>query len=133
MFQSIPMLAPAHGFSARWQERRAAQLSKHHQRQSWIFLAVTGSSAAVLLAVLGLSTLSLVIQPEQILIYSLYRLIELLINLETVGDLLSTMLTALGSGVPFIVWIGLSGLASMFSVIWYVLFRQLMTQRRLIQ
>ena len=128
LFQTVPMLTPAPGFTARWQERRAVQLSKRHQRQSWIFLAVTGSSAAALLVILGLSVLSLVIQPDQLLIYSIYRL-----TIETIGNFLSTTLRALGSGMPFLVWIGLSGLASMFSVIWFVLYRQLITQRRLVQ
>jgi hypothetical protein len=133
LFQSVHRLAPAPGFTARWQERRAAQLSRHHQRQSWIFLIGMGTIAAALLAALGLSALSLVIQPEQLLIYSVYRLSTLLINVVTVGDFLSTTVRSLGSSVPFVVWIGLSGLASMLSVIWFVLFRQLITQRRVVQ
>lgn len=133
LFQSAPRLAPAPGFTVRWQERRAVQLTKRRQQQSWIFLAVTTTSAAVLLAALGLSILSLVKQPEQLLIYFAYRLTTLLINVETVGDLLSTTVRSLGGSLPIAVWIGLSGLASMLSVIWFVLFRQLITQRRIVQ
>ena len=83
--------------------------------------------------VLGLSFLSLVDQPEQLLIYSVYRLTTLMINLVTLGDLLSTTLRSLAGSVPFVVWIGLSGLASLLSVLWFVLFRQLVTQRRIVQ
>jgi len=133
LFQSTPRLAPLPGFTARWQERRAVQLSNRRQRQSWFFFIVTGSIAAALSMVLGLSVLSLVDQPEQLLIYSVYRLTTLMINLVTLGDLLSTTLRSLAGSVPFVVWIGLSGLASLLSVLWFVLFRQLVTQRRIVQ
>jgi hypothetical protein len=133
LFQSVHRLSPAPGFSARWQERRAVQLGKRRQRQSWLFLIGMGTIAAALLAVLGWSALSLVVQPEQLILYSVYRLTALYINVETAGDFLSMTVRSLGSSVPFMVWIGLSGLASMLSVIWFVLFRQLIAQRRLVQ
>jgi hypothetical protein len=131
--QAEPNPAPAPGFTLRWQHRLAEQRRKRHQQQSWIFLGITGGIALALLATLAISTLTLVKEPDQILIYWVYRLTTLLISASSVKETLASLVTSITSAVPFAIWIGISGLGTMLSVIWFVLIKQLSTQRRIVQ
>jgi O-antigen/teichoic acid export membrane protein len=117
----------------RWQERQAAQRRKNHQRQSWILFVITGGIAAGLFVALGISILSVLKEPDQLLIFSVYRLVSFLIQVEAAGGFLTQMMKSLASAIPLAVWIGLIGLASMVSVLWFVLFKRLITERRVVQ
>jgi len=133
LFHTVPEIAPAPGFTMRWQTRLAEQRRKHQQRQSWFFLAATSGIALALLAALGLGVTGLVIEPEQVLIFVVYRLTMLLITVQAAEQFMSSALSSIAGAVPFAVLIGLSGLATMLSVLWFVLVKQLITQRRIIQ
>ena len=133
LVREAPILAPAPGFTVRWQERQAAQRRKNHQRQSWILFVITGGIAAGLFVALGISILSVVKEPDQLLIFSVYRLVSFLIQVEAAGGFLTQMMKSLASAIPLAVWIGLIGLASMVSVLWFVLFKRLITERRVVQ
>lgn len=133
LIHTVPEMAPAPGFTVRWQARLAEQGRKHQQRQSWFFLAATSGIAMALLAALCVGVSGLVIQPEQLLVYAVYRLTTLLIDAEATGQFLSSMMKSMMGAVPIAVLIGLSGLAAMLSVLWFVLFKQLITQRRIVQ
>jgi hypothetical protein len=133
LIQEAPVLVPAPGFTLRWQERQALQRRKNQQRQSWILFVITGGIAAALLAALGISILSVIKEPDQLLIFSVYRLVTLLIDVEAAGGFLSLLIKSLVSAVPLATWMGLIGLASMISVLWFVLFKRLIMQRRVVQ
>jgi hypothetical protein len=130
LIRESPILAPAPGFTTRWHERYAEQHRKQQRRQSWILFMITGGIAAALLAALGISVLSLARDPDLLMTYVVYRLIKLIIQIETAGEFLSSIMKSLESAVPIAAWIGLIGLASMISVLWFILFKQLITQRR---
>ncbi len=95
LIQEAPVTAPALGFTVRWQERQAIQRRRNHQRQSWILFVITGGIAAALLVALGISILSVVKEPDQLLIFSVYRLFLLLMDVEAAGGFLSMVMKSL--------------------------------------
>jgi hypothetical protein len=133
LMRTVPEMAPVPGFSVRWQKRLAEQRRKQQQRQSWIFLAISGGIAFTLMAAIGVGILSIFSQPEQFLIYVVYRLTTFFIAAEATREFLSSLTKPLAGAMPFAIWIGLSGLAAMLSAMWFVLFKRLTTQRRVVQ
>lgn len=133
LLQEAPVEAPAPGFTLRWQGRQTERRQKTQRRQSWILFLVTGGVAAGLLTVLGYSAIKLLEQPDQILIFMVYRLMTLIFAVESAGDFISVVMKSLLGAVPLAAWIGLVGLSAMLSVLWFVLFKQLITHRRIIQ
>lgn len=133
LLQEAPVDVPAPGFTQRWQARQAEQRRKAQRRQSWILFLINGAIAAGLLAILGYSALNLLEQPDQILIIMVYRLMTLTFQVASVGDFISAVMNSLLGAVPLAAWIGLVGLSAMLSVLWFVVFKQLITHRRILQ
>lgn len=133
LMREAPVVAPAPGFTIRWQARQAEQRQRIQTRQSWIWFGITGGVSAGLLAGISYSILSILAQPDQILIFMAYRLMTMLIAIESAGDFITVVMKSLFGAVPLAVLIGLIGLSAMLSVLWFVVFKQLITQRRFIQ
>ncbi len=133
LIHAVPEIAPAPGFTLRGQARLAEQRRTRQQKQTWAFLAGTSAIALGLLMVLGFSLLSLVEQPEQLMIYAVYRLATFMMDAMTAGEFLTATMRSLSGAIPFAVVVVVSGLASMLSVLWFVLVKQLIARRRVVQ
>ncbi len=130
LFQSSISVAPAPGFAARWQARLVEERRKHQQRQIWIALAVTCSSAAILFWILFYQLLTLLSNPDELLFLIVYRLSSIFAYAEATDDIFRSFLAPFFNTMPLPAWIGLIGLISLFSVLWFVTFKQLTSSRR---
>ncbi|MGE5221874.1 MAG: hypothetical protein ACM3PY_05530 [Omnitrophica WOR_2 bacterium] len=131
LFKSTISIAPAPGFGTRWQARLAEERRKRQQRQVWTVLALTCGSATILFWVLFYQLFSLLRTPDELLYLVVYRLSAIFIYAETTEDILRSFLAPFISAIPLPAWIGLIGLISLLSVLWFVAFQQLTSTRRI--
>ncbi len=132
LIREAGMLAPAAGFSARWQSRLAVQRARQQRRQSWLFFLGIAVVAIITLAALGLAVVAMWQSPAQLFFGLLYRLALLVEVLGTVGFYMGDVVHAL-PGIPFLGLFFFAGFATLFSVLWLVAFQQLTGLRRLVQ
>lgn len=131
LFKTTPLAAPQPGFTARWQERLAEQRRRAYRRQSLSVLGFTAGVALTLLVVLGVQAFYVLRSPGQLLLIWLYRLTSLVAYADAAGDFLTSFLSPLLSFVPAAAWVFIFGGISMASVLWIVVYQQLISSRRI--
>ena len=132
LMHGAEILAPASGFSARFQARLEAQRQLKHRRQS--YMALLGISGLALLAFAVLAGVIFAIwqSPAQFIFGVLYRLTLALETLSSFGFYLGDVVDAL-PGFSLIGMFFFIGFATLLSVLWLAAFRQLTGARRLVQ
>ena len=131
LIQRAPAVAPAPGFTERWQSRLAAQRLQAQRSQAWVAIAVTTGVAFVLLVLFGTQVLDLLGSPAQLVLAWAARLTGLL----SLYGILQEVFYALGQLTPVVPFIGLFfavGFISFLSVLWLATYRQLTTTRRFV-
>jgi predicted anti-sigma-YlaC factor YlaD len=129
LFRTAPVVAPKVGFSARWAERQAAERLQKQRRQAWIIFGIVMTNALVFLGLLASQIVAMMTSPAQWLLVKMYfvtRYLALVGVVDAIFDAVSQ--TALA--FPLIGLFFLVGLASFFSVLWVVAYRQLTSQTR---
>ncbi len=127
-FRVTPEVAPAPGFTARWQTRLAAQRLERQRRQAWTALILTFGVVAELILALGAQFLSVLRQPGQLLItwvYFVSRIVALSQATQSAWD----TLTGVNIIFPIVGSFFLIGSLSFWSVLWVVVYKQLSARR----
>lgn len=131
LIKSSVSVAPAPGFRTRWQVRLAEERRKQQQRQVWLVLAFNCGSAAILFWVLFYQLYTLMRTPDELLFLVVYRLSSLFTYVEATEDIIRSFLAPFFSAISLPAWIGLIGLISLLSVLWFVAIQQLTSARRI--
>lgn len=129
LFRTAPIVTPKVGFTARWAERQAAERLQKQRRQAWTIFGIVAVNAVVFLALLASQIIAMATSPAQWLLVKMYfitRYLALVGFFDTIFDAISQTTVAF----PLIGLFFLVGLASFFSVIWVVAYRQLTSQTR---
>ena len=131
LFETAPRIAPAVGFTARWEDRLVLERKKRNTRQTWILLTFITVAAAIMFLVLGVQTLELLRFPEQLVMLMIYRVLTLVGYAYATQNLVFSLFGTFVDLVPAPLWIGLFGGFTMVSVLWFVMFKQLLYNRRM--
>lgn len=124
------MLAPAPGFTDRWQMRLALDSQRVQRRQSMLLLGFSIGGATLLLASLALLLLPLADSPIVFVAAWLSHLAEMIGLINNTGDVIGKLLETLSGSVSLIWLIFGSGLVSLLAVLWLVSYRVLSAPRR---
>lgn len=123
-------IAPAPGFTQRWQERLAQERQRMHRRQSLAMLAFSLFCALLLLACLLLLIAPWLEAPRLLVWAWVGRLIWLFASLMQLGESLLPAARDLGRALPLAFWMLAAGTLSMLGVLWLVTMRWAMDVRR---
>jgi hypothetical protein len=117
MFREAPRVAPATGFSARWQERLAEQRRLLQRRQA--------------LLILSFHALEILRTPGQLLMVWVSRLLLFLAYAEAARDFVASFNSAFFSVLSGPIWLFVVGGSSALAVLWIVLYKQLTSAQRI--
>jgi predicted anti-sigma-YlaC factor YlaD len=124
------IIAPAAGFTNRWQARFQADRQRRQRKQSLTILGFSMAGAALLLGSL-LVVLWPVLQSPQVLFWTwVYRLMELYTTLGTIQEFVTVLLQTMFGIIPLIWWVILAGILSELGVLWVVSLRWLTNPQR---
>lgn len=128
--KSAPALAPAAGFTLRWQARLAADRLKKERRQTLSILLFSIGGALLLLLFLAWLSLPALRSPEPFFWASVYRVFSLVTLAGSAQDFLTSIFQPIAGLVPF-TWVVLfAGLLCELGVLWIVTLRLLTRPRR---
>lgn len=116
-------VAPAEGFTLRWQQRLLAERERMHRRQSLAMLGFSLAGALLLFASLLLLVGPWLDTPRLFVWAWAARLIWLFVYLAQLGRTVAPALQGLGQAIPLAWWVLLAGMLTMMSVFWVVTFR----------
>jgi len=131
ILRSQEMVAPAAGFTSRWQVRLAAEREFAHRRQTQVMLGLTIGGALVLMLVLVSLAWPWLQVPGVFWWAWLYRLFTLIAYAGAAQEIISTMFRAATGVVPIVWWVIFTGLLCELGVLWVVSFRLLTNPRRI--
>jgi hypothetical protein len=132
LIQRTPQMAPAAGFTDRWQTRLAAQRAKRQQTQLWLALGGSVILALTLILLLSTQLSSLLPSPSRFLFMCLVQLASLFVFFSSIQDYVMFFFKSF----PLIPLIGLVltvGFVSVLGVLWLATYRQLIVVRRIIK
>jgi anti-sigma factor RsiW len=129
LFRTAPLVTPKTGFTARWAERQAAERLRKQRRQAWIIFGIVMVNALVFLGLLTSQIVAMVTSPSQWLLVKMYFVTRYLAAAGAVDALFDAMRQS-AIAFPLLGLFFLVGLASFFSVLWVVAYRQLTSQTR---
>jgi anti-sigma factor RsiW len=128
-FHSAGEVAPAPGFTSRWQTRLTLQNQKRQKRNAWIMFFGASFMAAIILGLVASQALGLFRSPVSILSGLVYLWTYGFVASERVVEFLGIAARVLPPltliGVIFFI-----GISSLMSVLWLVTYRQLTNARR---
>lgn len=128
---AAPFVAPAPGFTERWQARLEAERSRLHKRQIRLAFVVGLSGALVLLGLLAILFWPLLDSLDALLWASVYQLYLAFTFIRQVGGPLATLARALAPALPLVFWVLILGLLTQMSVLWVVSYRYITNPRRI--
>jgi anti-sigma factor RsiW len=131
LFDTAPLVVPAAGFTARWEERLSQERKKRHTHQTWVLLAITGGVTTILSLLMGFQMLELLRFPEQLVLLVIYRIVTLISYVFATQNLVFSLFGTVVELVPGPIWVGLFGIFMMVCVLWFVMFKQLLHSRRI--
>jgi predicted anti-sigma-YlaC factor YlaD len=124
------IIAPAAGFTSRWQARLEADSQRMQRKQSLAILGLSMAGAALLLGSL-LIVLWPVLQSPQVLFWTwVYRMMGLYTTLGTIQEFTSVLLQTMFGVIPLIWWVIIAGILSELGVLWVVSLRWLTNPQR---
>lgn len=128
-FRMVGQVAPAAGFTDRWQLRLNRQRVKRQRRSAWFMFFSAASMALVILTLVGWQIAGVFDSPASILSSLVYVWTYGVVMAERMTDIFGITLRLLPSmtilgGIFFI------GFCTLMSVLWLVTYRQLTNGRR---
>ncbi|HSF80472.1 MAG TPA: hypothetical protein VLA49_04540 [Anaerolineales bacterium] len=127
-----PMLSPAPGFTARWDARLVAHLTRRQRLQTfWVMLASIGGAVSLLLLT-GWMILPLLRTPTPILLAWAYQSLGAFVYLGDMGQAVLTIFNTLFSVIPITVWIAVLVTMGALGALWLVTYQRLMSTRRVL-
>jgi predicted anti-sigma-YlaC factor YlaD len=124
-------VAPAAGFTARWQERQEEDRRRTHNRQTFKIFSLMGVAAILTLLLLAVPAIDMLRSPEQLFLVWAYRMLSMLALADALSDTFASIVGAVFQFVPPPAWMFIFGSLSMVSVLWVVVFQQLTSPRRI--
>jgi hypothetical protein len=131
MFCETPQVGPAAGFANRWQARLAEQRRITQRRQVLAVLAIFGTGAFVLFALLSMHALEILRSPGQLLMIWIYRLLLYVAYADAIRDFFTSFGSVFFGFLPAHAWLFVLGAISMAAVLWVVLYQHLTSPRRI--
>jgi anti-sigma factor RsiW len=128
--QAAPLIAPAAGFTARWQARLAADTRRRHRRQTTILLGLTLGGAMILLTLLALLAQPLLQNPQVVFYTGVYRLVRLFAAASETQGLLAGISRVAPLLLPVSLVTLVTGVATQLMVLWVVSYRVMSKPRR---
>jgi anti-sigma factor RsiW len=129
--RQAPVVAPAPGFTLRWQARLEGQQRRLHRRQSVLLLGYSIAGVFLLLGSLVILLWPQLQSPGTIFYTWLYQTASLLVYLSYAGSVLSSIFRTAANIVPLVWWILMAGILSLLGVLWVVSVRMLTNPRRI--
>jgi predicted anti-sigma-YlaC factor YlaD len=130
LFQNSEQIAPAPGFTTRWQTRLEAQQARNRRfyRQPWFYLVLNIGIASVLLILLGLQLGRAFHSSAQLLLVKAFFLSSLLTIADIAQNILSIFLQVT-EWFPIVQWAFLLGMSGFLGMLWITVGRQLVSTR----
>ena len=129
--RSTAQLAPAPGFSARWQERLAQERRRAMRRQTALSLGLSLAGVALVSAGMLAFAWPWLQAPETFFWAWLYKVIGLYGIAERAGGLLAVVLQPAARAIPLAGWVLLVGALTQLGVLWVASYRLLTIPRRI--
>ena len=129
LFQKVPQVEPAPGFTSRWQSHLAAHQQQKQYRRAWTAIGLTAGIVALMLVLSGALILNILEAPDTILVVWLSRLIGLASIYYAVQDIFSSI----SGNISIVTAVGmffLVGIISFMSVLWLTALRKFSMVRR---
>ncbi len=127
-------IAPAPGFTTRWQARLQAQqelaFKRRNHRQPWLLFVLNFGIAAVLLALLVFQLWHTFHSTAQMLLVKAFLLSIVLTALDIGKDILSALIQV-AVRFPVVQWAILLGMSGFLGMLWIAVGRQLVSIRRI--
>lgn len=130
-FNRAPAVAPAPGFSLRWQERLVDRRHAYQRRRAWMMFAVTLSSALIMFALLALRAIELLRSPGRIVLISAYQILNLIWFVKEVQTSLNSFIQIATSLIPWPAWFVFGGVLMLVVVLWFIFYQKLTHPRRI--
>jgi len=113
-----PELAPAPGFTLRWQRRLLERRQKIAKRQLSIALTLTAGGGALMMALMGIQLLGLLSSPWEVVVPWLNQAVAVLVWTQTARQLGGALLSNLTGVVPLGLWIALAVALAGMILLW---------------
>jgi predicted anti-sigma-YlaC factor YlaD len=132
LFQNSEQIAPAPGFTTRFQTRLEAQQARNRRlyRQPWFLLVLNIGIAAVLLILLGLQLWRAFNSTAQLLLVKAFFLSIVLTIADVVQNILAIFIQVT-EWFPVVQWAFLLGMSGFLGMLWITVGRQLVSTRRI--
>jgi len=130
---STPAVAPAPGFSHRWQARLATDLQKIHRRQIALVLSVGLFSVVILFLLLAFMALPLIQSPWPFILTAVYRYTMILSSISYTAAAVTKVLRAVFEIIPATLWVGILVALGSLGVLWVISLKQLSINRRVVR
>lgn len=131
--QMAPTLAPAPGFTGRWQARLEADRQRLHRRQSLALLGFSMAGAFLLFSSLAIFALPLLESPNLLFWTWIYRILSLGFLVASLQDFAAILFQTATGTVSIVGLVLFAGLLSELGVLWIVSWRILTNPRRVTQ
>lgn len=131
--KTAPMLAPAAGFSERWQMHLAADRRKKQSKQNIAILIFSAVGAATLLIVASLMFIPLFKSPWPFILTWTYQLATLYSISSVYGGALTVLVRSLINLLPPLFWVALPLTFGGLSLIWFLYYQKIILSRRIMQ
>ena len=128
--RQTPLLEPAPGFKARWQERQRAEQKRVHLRQSIAMLGFSLGGASLVFGSLLMLSFPWLRAPRVLLLAWLYRMFTLAVYVEEIQQAASPIFQSLAGMWRPLWWVFLIGIITELTVLWVVSFRLATNLRR---
>ena len=129
---TAPLVAPAEGFSLRFQARLGAERDRLHRRQVKLALVVGVSGALILLALLAVLLWPLLDSLDALLWAGAYQLYLAFVFVRGAGEFFAAFAKGLALVLPLAVWVLAVGLFTQAIVLWVVSYRYMTNPRRIL-
>jgi len=132
--RASPAIAPAPGFSSRWQERLELDRIKQHERQTVVVLIGSAVLIVILLMLLVFVAIPWMQSPHTLLFSMFYRLFSLTYYIEAISHFLLDIFHLISTSIPSLTWwLLMVGLSCELAVLWIVSYQLFTTSRRIIR
>ena len=132
--RASPIIAPATGFTNRWQERLEVDRLKRHERQTLGVLICGAVMIIILLMLLVFVAAPWMQSPHTLLFPIIYRLFTLANYTKAVSQFLLDVFHSISATIPSLTWwLLMVGLSCELGVLWIVSYQFFTTPRRILR
>ena len=131
--KDAPVVAPAPGFSQRWQARLAVDMQKRYRKQVAVVLS-TGLLMVVLVSFfLAIMALPLIQNPRPYILTMVYRYTVILSSISYTATAVTRILRTLFDIIPPTLWVGITLALGSLGLLWVISLRKLSINRRVVR